>query len=139
MALLDFLKKKREKKERKDFLPRREEGARQSEVHESMNAPGLKEKNESSVSASGILRSPHLSEKANESVPSGIYAFKVESRAGKGEIKRAVEELYGVQVRKVNLMHLPSKTRFVKGRRGRRPGYKKALIYLEKGQTIERV
>lgn len=136
MALFDFLKKKRA---RGDSPLRKEESAPQGEAQESTSVLGWKEKNESSRNAAGVLRSPHMSERAGENAQRGVHVFKVEPRAGKPEIKRAVEELYGVQVRKVHLVHLPSKIRFVKGKRGKRPGYKKALVFLQKGQTIERV
>jgi len=72
---------------------------------------------------------------------SGRYTFVVGARANKLEIKKAVEDFYGVKVEDVNTMVVPAKnkTRFTKAGllSGRKPSYKKAVITLVKGDTID--
>lgn len=87
--------------------------------------------------ASGVLINPRITEKTNLQAEKGVYAFNVAERANKVLIKRAVEELYDVGVEKVRVSNMPAKRKFIRGRRGRRPGYKKALVYLKQGNKIE--
>jgi large subunit ribosomal protein L23 len=72
---------------------------------------------------------------------SGRYTFVVGKQANKLEIKRAVEEFYGVKVADVNTVVVPakSKTRFTKAGllAGRKPSYKKAVVTLAEGDTID--
>lgn len=89
-----------------------------------------------------ILIRPVLTEKANElSEKQDRYTFEVARQAGKLEIKSAIESFYGVQVKKVNTMVVPgkAKSRFTKTGTltGRKPAYKKAIITLEEGETID--
>ncbi len=67
----------------------------------------------------------------------GQYVFVVDERATKNEIKKEVERLYRVAVKKVNILRKPAKVRRLRGLRGRKPGYKKAIVVLEKGHHIE--
>jgi large subunit ribosomal protein L23 len=79
---------------------------------------------------------PHISEKSFSGSEKGIYTFKVPRSAPKLEIKREVESAYGVSVVRVATATMPGKTvrrgRFV----GRRPGFKKAVVHLKKGEKI---
>lgn len=89
-----------------------------------------------------ILIKPILTEKANaQQEKLKRYAFKVNRRANKLEIKKAVEDFYGVQVVDVNTLVAPgkNKTRFTKAGfiKGVRPAYKKALVTLAEGDTID--
>lgn len=83
------------------------------------------------------ILSPHISEKTSGQNASGVYAFKVGEQAGKTEIKEAVRELYGVKPLKVNLIRIPAKKRLIRGKVGKRPGYKKALVFLKEGDSIQ--
>ena len=69
------------------------------------------------------------------------YAFVVDKKANKLEIKAAVEEMYGVSVEEVNTMIIPAKARRRNTKagviNGRKPGYKKAMITLAKGEEID--
>ena len=65
------------------------------------------------------------------------YAFRVTLRAGKPEIRRAVEELFKVKVIKINTMRVPGKPRRWRGRAGHTSAWKKALVTLAEGQTID--
>jgi large subunit ribosomal protein L23 len=89
-----------------------------------------------------ILIKPILSEKANAQQESlRRYAFKVNRRANKLEIKNAVEQFYGVNVLEVNTLVVPgkSKTRSTKSGiiSGIKSGYKKALVTVAEGETID--
>ena len=66
-----------------------------------------------------------------------LATFAVDSRANKHEIKRAVEELFDVEVTKVRTMRQQGKKRRVGRVIGRRPAWKKAIVELAEGQSIE--
>ncbi len=65
------------------------------------------------------------------------YTFKVHRDATKPEIRKAVETLFKVKVTAVNVITVPSKTRRVLGRPGRTPEWKKAIVTLQSGNTID--
>ena len=89
-----------------------------------------------------VLVKPILTEKANlQQDKLRRYAFRVGRKANKLEIKKAVEDFYGVSVVDVNTLVAPgkNKTRFTKAGfiKGVRPAYKKALVTLAEGDTID--
>lgn len=89
-----------------------------------------------------VLIKPILTEKANaQQEKLKRYAFKVSRKANKLEIKKAVEDFYGVSVVDVNTLVAPgkNKTKFTKAGfiKGVRPSYKKALVTLAEGDTID--
>jgi large subunit ribosomal protein L23 len=89
-----------------------------------------------------ILIRPILSEKSNAlQEKRGIYSFRVDRKANKLEIKKAVETFYGVNVADVRTMVVPSKSksRMTKAGilSGRKPGFKKALVVLAEGESID--
>ena len=89
-----------------------------------------------------ILIKPILTEKANaQQEKLSRYAFKVNRRANKLEIKTAVEQFYGVNVVDVNTLVVPgkSKTRSTKSGiiSGVESGYKKALVTVAEGESID--
>lgn len=84
-----------------------------------------------------ILKEPHISEKATQLSDNNHYVFKVYSNANKNEVAKAVANLYGVKVKSVNIINIKSKTRILRGQEGRKGGYKKAIVILEKGYKIE--
>ena len=64
-------------------------------------------------------------------------SFAVDPRASKHDVRRAVEELFSVQVADVRTMRMPRKTRRVGRFVGNRPEWKKAIVRLAEGQSIE--
>src|SRR5882757_10637524 len=91
---------------------------------------------------SEILIKPILTEKANaQQEKLRRYAFKVNRKANKLEIKKAIEGFYGVNVIDVNTAVIPGKneTRFTKAGyiQGQKPAYKKALVTVAVGETID--
>ena len=89
-----------------------------------------------------VLIAPILTEKVNGLMEkSGRYTFEVAKAANKLEVKKAVEEFYGVKVEEVNTIIVPAKnkSRFTKAGilRGRKSGYKKAIVTLAEGDSID--
>ena len=91
---------------------------------------------------SEVLIKPILTEKANSQQESlRRYAFRVSRRANKLEIKKAVEEFYGVSVVNVNTVVVPgkNKTRYTKKgfTKGQKQAYKKAMVTVAEGENID--
>ena len=84
-----------------------------------------------------ILESAHVTEKAGMLADKGCYIFKVSSRANKPEIKKAVQDLYGAKVNTVRIVNIPRKARKLGRSQGYLPGFKKAMVKLAEGETIE--
>ena len=84
-----------------------------------------------------ILIAPVVSEKSYSLIEDNKYSFRVHSKAHKTQIRQAVEELFDVKVESVNIVKVQSKPKkrgFIKGRR---PGWKKAIVELKDGYEIE--
>ena len=86
-----------------------------------------------------IIVRPLETEKSYLMREEGKYAFVVNAKANKLQVKRAVEEVYGVHVTRVNVMVMPGKVTRLRGRRQhvRRPPWKKAIVTLAPGERIE--
>ena len=84
-----------------------------------------------------IIRAPVITEKTTLGAEHNQVTFRVASDATKPEIRRAVEEIFSVQVVAVNTLKTKGKTKRFRGRLGRRPGYKKAVITLKEGDAID--
>ena len=84
-----------------------------------------------------VLRSPVVTEKSTMGSEHNQVTFKVALNATKPEIKQAVERLFEVQVRAVNTILVKGKTKRFRGRPGRRSDYKKAVVTLAEGQSID--
>ncbi len=88
-----------------------------------------------------ILRRPRVTEKTSyQSNKLGQYVFEVDSHATKTMVKDAIENMFDVEVVRVNVMRMPAK----RGRRARsrrllvrKPAFKKAVVTLAEGQTLE--
>jgi large subunit ribosomal protein L23 len=90
------------------------------------------------VNTHQIIRRPLVTEKSNIGrEESNLVTLAVDPRANKHQIKRAVEELFEVEVIRVRTMRMPRKTRRVGKYEGRKPEWKKALVELAEGQSIE--
>ncbi|MNS14967.1 50S ribosomal protein L23 [compost metagenome] len=91
---------------------------------------------------SEVLVRPVITEKVNGQMEKqNRYTFVVDKRSNKLEIKEAVENFYNVKVEEVNTMVVPAKnkSRFTKAGyvQGRKPAYKKAVVTLLGGETID--
>ncbi|MDW7652352.1 MAG: 50S ribosomal protein L23 [Bacillota bacterium] len=83
--------------------------------------------------ARDIIRKPLISEKSTSMMEELKYAFKVDPRANKVEIKNAIEELFKVKVKDVNTIRVTGKMKRMGMHVGRRPNWKKAVVTLEEG------
>lgn len=84
-----------------------------------------------------IVRRAVVTEKGTALKAQNKYVFEVDRRAGKIEIKRAIEALFGVTVIAVHAMNVYGKTKRVGRFQGRTSDWKKAIATLKEGQTIE--
>ena len=87
--------------------------------------------------ASQVLLRPIVSEKSYAATTTGQYTFKVHPDAHKTQIRQAVEELFDVKVERVNVIQMPAKPKRRGLHRGTRPAWKKAVVQLRAGDTIE--
>ena len=87
--------------------------------------------------ASQIILAPIVSEKSYHGSTLGTYTFKVHKDAHKTQIRQAVEELFEVKVERVNVISVPAKPKRRGQFKGIRPGWKKAVVQLRAGDTIE--
>ena len=135
MALRDLFKRKKptvkEKKEKKL-------AKEQKEVKEVKKEPSktLKKKVLSDLPYR-IIKGPHITEKATDLAGKNQYVFKVSLVANKIEIKKVVEQLYDVDVVSVRIIKVPRKRRVLGRISGWKKGYKKAIVRIKEGQTIE--
>ena len=83
-----------------------------------------------------ILIEPVLSEKSNILREAGQYVFKVDPRADKLMVMEAVRRMFKVNPVSCRIMNVASKPKRLRGRPGRTAEWKKAIVSLEKGQTI---
>jgi large subunit ribosomal protein L23 len=90
------------------------------------------------VNVYDVIRRPLVTEKSNIGrEEDNVVTFAVDPRANKHEIRRAVETLFDVNVVEVRTMRMPRKSRRVGKFMGRKPEWKKAIVRLTEGQTIE--
>lgn len=79
-----------------------------------------------------IIKRPVITERSTDLMEENKYAFEVELKANKTEIKLAIEEIFGVKVEKVNTLRVPSKQKRVGRHIGRTSEWKKAIVTLAK-------
>ncbi len=84
-----------------------------------------------------IIKNPRITEKASFAAEQNVYTFNVSAGANKTEITKAIFTLYKVKPVKVNVLNIPRKVIFSRGKKGVRGGGRKALVYLKKGDKIE--
>jgi large subunit ribosomal protein L23 len=85
-----------------------------------------------------VLIAPHVTEKTSLAMQNhNQYTFRVRRDATKVDVKKAVQLMFDVQVRAVQIVNEPGKTRRFGGRIGRTQDSKKAYVSLASGQTID--
>jgi large subunit ribosomal protein L23 len=84
-----------------------------------------------------VLIRPVISEKSYEQITQNRYTFKVHQDAHKTQIRQAVEELFDVKVVAVNIVKVQPKPKRRGLTRGMKPGWKKAIVELRPGDSIE--
>ena len=89
------------------------------------------------MDARDILVRPLITERTTQPMAEGKYVFVVAKAANKIEIAKAVSEIFKVTVAKVNTVNVIGKTKRMGRTQGKRPDYKKAIVKLAPGETIE--
>ena len=85
-----------------------------------------------------VLLAPVVSEKSYAQIEdSNTYSFRIHPDAHKTQVRQAVEELFDVKVVRVNISKVQPKPKRRGLHRGTRPGWKKAIVQLRQGDTIE--
>ena len=84
-----------------------------------------------------ILIAPVVSEKSYSLIEDNKYSFRVHSKAHKTQIRQAVEQLFDVHVERINLVKVQAKPKRRGLFKGTRPGWKKAIVQVREGETIE--
>ena len=90
-----------------------------------------------SIDANQVLLAPVVSEKSYSLIEDRKYTFKVHPDAHKTQIRQAVEQLFDVHVQSVNIVKVQAKPKRRGLSRGIRPGWKKAIVQVREGETIE--
>ena len=80
--------------------------------------------------------SPIVTEKSTSLSEFNKVVFKVHRGSSKGSIKKSIEKIFKVNVVKINTINLKGKSKMIKNKKTFKPGYKKAIITLKKGQSI---
>ncbi len=89
------------------------------------------------MEARDILIRPLVTERTTQLMAEGKYVFVVAKTANKIEIAKAVESVFNVHVQKVNTVNVLGKTKRLGRTSGKRPDYKKAIVKLAAGESIE--
>ena len=89
------------------------------------------------MDATQIVLAPVVSEKSYAGTADGLYTFKVHKDAHKTQVRQAVEQLFDVKVARVNIVKVQPKPKRRGVTKGTREGWKKAIVQLHPGHTIE--
>jgi len=130
-------KKKREKpKEKEEYNPLFTRELR--DERENLAKGGtLSKDNTPNLSTLLVLKGPHISEKSSDLVNKNQYVFKIYPKINKIEIRKAIEELYGVKVVSIKTINIPAKEKRLGKNIGKQKGYKKAIVKIKEGQKID--
>ena len=139
MAALPFFKKKEEKVTKPVTVKKPEATLKTEEkpVAEKVAPKKAAPKKTRKGDFIGALTSPHVTEKATMLAQKNQYVFKVEATATKGTVKQAVESQYGVSVDAVRMITVPSKKKRIGKIMGIKKGYRKAIVKVREGQSLE--
>ena len=81
--------------------------------------------------------SPIVTEKSTNLSEQNKIVFKVPFNADKKNLKKNIEKIFKVNITKINIINKRNRTKFTRGRKVKVKGYKKAIITLKKGQSID--
>jgi large subunit ribosomal protein L23 len=84
-----------------------------------------------------VILAPVVSEKSYSGIADGRYTFRVHQDAHKTHVRQAIEQLFEVHVERVNIVKVQSKPKRRGLFKGTRPGWKKAIVQVRAGETIE--
>ena len=134
---MDFNVFKRNKKKDKKLAEKATPVKDEEKVEKKENETKKQAKQVSEI-AYRVLVQPHITEKASILAQDNRYLFKVFQSATKGQVAQAVKDVYGVDVKSVRMIRIPSKkVRLGRRREGIKKGYKKAIVQLQQDQKLE--
>ena len=138
MAIIDLFKKKDSSKQAQKAVKK----ASKPSLKKKKEVKSLKKrlaipKKRVPLLAPWVLRSFHMTEKAMDLAAQNVYIFKVAKASNKLQIKKAIEELYRVEVEDVRIINIHRKRRRFGKTMGWKKGYKKAIIKVAEGQKID--
>ena len=81
--------------------------------------------------------SPIVTEKSTNLSEQNKIIFKVPTKANKKNLKKSIEKIFKVNVIKINTINLRGKNKIIRGKKSFKPGFKKAIVTLKKGQSID--
>ena len=142
MAILDIFKKRKSvKTPQKRVVKRVRQAAKPSVLAEKPkkevpSSTPLKPKKVSEM-AYRVLKRPHVTEKATDLTKINQYVFEVYADTNKPEIKKVIEDIYGVDVVALRIVNIPRKKRKLGKTEGWKAGYKKVIARIKEGQKIE--
>jgi large subunit ribosomal protein L23 len=84
-----------------------------------------------------VLLAPVVTEKAYAQIDNNKYSFRIHPDAHKTQVRQAVEQLFDVKVERVNILKVQPKPKRRGLHKGTKPGWKKAVVQLRAGDTIE--
>ncbi len=137
MALFDKFKKKKSEPKELSVPPLKSEVKEPIKKAEIKKEPAKKRESRGRKIAYEILVRPLVTEKASGLAVINQYVFAVQPKANKVEIKKAIEELYGVSPIAVNIIKMRGKHVRYGRTQGRTKNWKKAVITLKKGESIK--
>ena len=94
-------------------------------------------KKEININFWDIIKEPYLSEKAIQLQKQNQYVFKVNPKATKSEIKKAIEGFYKVHVESIKVINVKPKRKSFRNIEGKTSGFKKAIVKLKEGEKID--
>ena len=83
------------------------------------------------------ILSPLVTEKSTNLSEHNKIVFKVPNKANKKNLKKNIEKIFKVNITKINIINKQSRTKLTRGRKVKISGYKKSIITLKKGQSID--
>lgn len=100
------------------------------------SAKETKEESEKNEVIDTLIISPRVTEKAADLSSQNVYTFNVKENATKINLAKEIEKTYKVKPLKINILNQPRTATFTRGKLGFRSGFKKATVFLKKGDKI---
>jgi len=125
MAIFGFKKEKKEEK-----------AAKPAKVN-TVAAPSRPANPHVANFSTDVIIRPRVTEKSGIQSQGGTYTFEVAANANKNTVAQAISLIYKVRPIRVNMSRLPAKNVFHRGRWGKSPGVRKAIVTLKKGDKID--
>ncbi len=129
--------KEKQKKQAQTKKPQKKSGAEAQDSKKEQSKATSPIKVEQAHSAYNVIVKPHISEKSVMQNDQRKYVFEVYNNKNKKEVARAIEQLYGVQVEKVNKTKSPAKTKRYIRQESKVFRYDKAVVTLKEGEKLE--